>query len=76
MKAGVPNPRDAAVKTNSHEELIRHCQRRTRGIANTVLAIEALLLSCSGNRHPWCAIVGGRDEVHLGGAEAPHTLWS
>ena len=48
MKAGVPNPKDAAVKKAiSRNELMRHCRRRTRGIANTVSAIESLLLSFS-----------------------------
>ena len=48
MKAGIPNPREAAVKKAiSKDELARHRRRRTRGVMNTVTAIEALLLSLS-----------------------------
>ena len=48
MKAGIPNPREAAVKkAMSKDELACHCRRRTRGVMNTVAAIEALLLPLS-----------------------------
>ena len=51
MKAGIPNPREAAVKkAMSKDELARHCWRRTRGVMNTVTAIKALLLSLSSEK--------------------------
>ena len=47
-RAGVSHPSDAAVrKALSKEELLRHCWRRTRGVDETTLALEALLLSLS-----------------------------
>jgi len=53
MKAGIPNPREAAVKKAiSKDELARHCRRRTRGVMNTVTAIEALLLSLLEQQTP------------------------
>ena len=47
MKAGIPNPTEAAVKVISRKELLHHCRRRTREVAATVAAIESLLLSLS-----------------------------
>ena len=34
-------------KAISHDELVHHCQRKTRGIDNTVSAIKSLFLSFS-----------------------------
>jgi len=46
--AGIPHPKDtAARKVISKEELLKHCRRRTRGVEETVKAIEQLLLSLS-----------------------------
>ena len=48
MRAGVPNPEDtAARKASSRRKLARHCRRRTRGLAQTIESIEALLFSFS-----------------------------
>lgn len=52
--AGIILPSDAAAKKAiTKEELLRHCRRRTRGVDETIKAIEQLLLSLSlfGNRY-------------------------
>ena len=45
LAAGVPCP--SGSKAVTREELARHCKRRTRGVQDTTLVIEALILSFS-----------------------------
>ena len=48
VSLGVSRPTDAAArKATTKEELLKHCRRRTRGVEETIIAIEQLLLSLS-----------------------------
>ena len=48
VSLGVSRPTDAAArKATTKEELLKHCRRRTRGVEETIVAIEQLLLSLS-----------------------------